>query len=120
MEINLIAGHLLCCPLLVFFSFIYIIYQPKEVNSLYGYRTKRSMKNQNVWLTANKISAKYMFQASVGTTIFQALVIFLGNNDPNYLLYSFSFLIIALGISIWMTEVMLNQLFDKEGNSLKK
>ena len=120
MEIDLIAGHLSCGPLLMFFSFIFITYRPKEVNSLYGYRTKRSMKNQNVWLTANKISAKYMFQASVCTTIFQALVIFLGNNDSNYLLYSFSFLIIALGISIWMTELKLNQLFDKEGNSLKK
>ena len=120
METDLIAGHLSCGPLFVFFSFIYIIYQPKEVNGIYGYRTKRSMKNQDVWLIANKRSAKYMFQASVATTIFQALGFFLGNNDPTYLLYSFSFLIIALGISIWLTEVMLNQLFDKEGNRLKK
>ena len=37
-----------------------------------------------------------------------------------HLLCGPSLLIIALGISIWMTEVMLNQLFDKEGNSLKK
>jgi uncharacterized membrane protein len=120
METDLIAGHLSCGPLLVLFSFIYLKYQPKEVNGIYGYRTKRSMKNQDVWLTANKISAKYMFQASVATTIFQGLGIFLGNNEPTYLLYSFAFLIIAIGISIWLTEVMLNQLFDKEGNRLKK
>ncbi|MBT5090322.1 MAG: SdpI family protein [Flavobacteriales bacterium] len=70
METDLIKGHLSSGPLLVFFSFIYIIYQPKEVISLYGYRTKRNMKNQDVWLTANRISAKYMFQTSVTTTIF--------------------------------------------------
>jgi uncharacterized membrane protein len=33
---------------------------PKKINLFYGYRTARSMSNQNVWDEANKYSAQLM------------------------------------------------------------
>ena len=35
---------------------------PEMINSLYGYRTKRSMKNQLLWDEANKYSAEIMMR----------------------------------------------------------
>ncbi|MFF2912422.1 SdpI family protein [Paenibacillus sp. NPDC057934] len=35
---------------------------PKKINSLYGYRTKRSMKNQLLWDEANRYSAELMIR----------------------------------------------------------
>jgi uncharacterized membrane protein len=116
METDLIIGHLVCSPLLLTFSIYYIMCQPKEINTIYGYRGKRSMKNQDVWTTANKINAKYMLQASLTAAIFQILFFFLSYD----LLYSYIVLLISLGVSMWVTELKLNQLFDKEGNRLKK
>lgn len=35
-------------------------FPPKKINSLYGYRTNSSMKNQQTWDEANRYSAKLM------------------------------------------------------------
>lgn len=113
-------AHLYCGPLILILTFIFMKYPPKNINSLYGYRTIRSMKNQDVWKTANTISVKYLFQASLATTIFQAFGIASANKDTDYILYAYTFLIISIGASIWITEARLNQLFDKQGKRLNK
>ena len=118
MSSDLIAGQLACGPLMLFFSFIYLKYQPKEISTIYGYRTTRSMFN-NIWEFANKVSAKYMILASLATIIFQLLGIILNYSSEDFLLVSYGFLIISLGLSIWKTEIEINKVFDKEGNRLK-
>ncbi len=35
-------------------------FPPKHINSLYGYRTSSSMKNQQTWDEANRFSARWM------------------------------------------------------------
>ncbi|RVU01480.1 SdpI family protein [Mucilaginibacter limnophilus] len=40
-------------------------YPPKSINSLYGYRTPTSMKNQQQWTEANCYSAKFMVKAGM-------------------------------------------------------
>lgn len=37
-------------------------YPPKRINAFYGYRTKRSMRNQEVWKYAQEYSSKKMKQ----------------------------------------------------------
>ncbi|MEE9348509.1 MAG: SdpI family protein [Flavobacteriaceae bacterium] len=41
-------------------GFIMLKFPPKKINSLYGYRTKSSMKSQNRWNFAQNYSAKLM------------------------------------------------------------
>lgn len=117
---KILLAHLSCGPLILIITSIFKKYSPKNIYSLYGYRTIRSMKNQDIWQTANTISAKYLFQASLATTIFQTFGIALGNKGTDYILYSYIFLIISIGASIWITEARLNQLFDKQGKRLNK
>lgn len=46
-------------------AFFYIKYQPKRVNSYYGFRTARSMKNDKNWEYSNKLAAKYMLVVGI-------------------------------------------------------
>ena len=119
MSSDLIAGHLACGPLMLFISFIYSKYQPKEISTIYGYRTPRSIKNNNIWEFANKVSAKYMIIASLTTIIFQLLGFIFSYTSENFLLVNYGFLIISLGLSIWKTEIEINKFFNKEGKRLK-
>lgn len=118
MSSDLIAGNLACGPILLFFSFIYSKYQPKEISTIYGYRTTRSMSNNDIWKFANKVSSKYMTIASLATIIFQLVGIILSYTGEYFLLVSYGFLIISLTLSVWRTEIEINKFFDKEGNRL--
>lgn len=46
-------------------SFLFKIYYPKEINSLIGYRTKRSMASQENRLLANRYASGLLFKCSL-------------------------------------------------------
>lgn len=57
--------------LMLLLSLYFYFNPPKKINSLYGYRTPRSMKNAENWEYANQLSARYMvYQTSLATTVF--------------------------------------------------
>lgn len=65
---NQLASLVLCLIL----SMIFLVtgklhqkYSPIDINFLYGYRSKRSMKNKILWDEANKLSSKIMMINSV-------------------------------------------------------
>ena len=119
MSSDLIAVQLAFGPLILFFSFIFSKYQPKKISNIYGYITKRSMSNNDIWRYVNKVSAKYMIKASLAIIIFQLLRMILNYTSEDFFLVNYIFLIIFLGLSIWKTEIEINKFFDKEGNRLK-
>jgi len=49
--------------ILIVVGFILLKYPPKEINSLYGYRTEKSMKSQEAWDFAQIFSSKLMIKA---------------------------------------------------------
>jgi len=52
-------------PLFVVISLLTILFPPKKINGLYGYRTSRSMSSQKAWDTAQKISSQVMLVEGV-------------------------------------------------------
>ena len=57
--------------LLMLLSLYFYFYPPQKINVLCGYRTPRSMNNQENRNYANKLSSKYMlFNTSIGLIIF--------------------------------------------------
>ena len=40
--------------LLFFFSLVFYFFPPKKINNFYGYRTKKSMLNDDIWSFANQ------------------------------------------------------------------
>ena len=43
-------------------AFILLKFPPKKINSIYGYRTSRSMKNQENWDLAQRFSSQLMLK----------------------------------------------------------
>lgn len=101
--------------LLFLISLIFYFFPPKKINNLYGYRTHRSMANEDIWHFANSffnktllIYASLSFVAALGLAfIFPTLM-------TGW--FPMAFLFFTLGICIYATEKKLNQYFDKEGN----
>ena len=57
---------------------IFYLYPPKKINHLYGYRTKRSMRNQETWDAANRYSTVLMILAGILTIISGIICLLLG------------------------------------------
>jgi uncharacterized membrane protein len=47
-------------PIFTFLSILTLLFPPKKINSVYGYRTSKSMSSQKAWDTAQKISSRIM------------------------------------------------------------
>lgn len=47
-------------PIFILAGAVLVIFPPKKINYLYGYRTRTSMKNEVNWIFAQKYSGKIM------------------------------------------------------------
>jgi len=56
-------------------SIIFKVFNPKEINKFFGYRTFQSMSSKKNWIYANKLSAKF----SIYTFSLLLLVSLIGN-----------------------------------------
>ena len=117
MSVDLILGHLAMGPLIFAIGYYFSKYPPKEINSLYGYRTNRSMRNKECWDFANNHSSALMLKYALLTTAVQAIGILLVN-EKQALLAGAIVLVSTLIISVFQTEQALKKHFDKEGNRL--
>ena len=97
---------------------------PKDINNIYGYRTKMSMKNRDTWEFAHRHCGKIW--ATVGLVIAPLsaipLLFVLGKSKEvvgatGSLICSIQVAILIL--SILPTELALNKFFDKDGNKFE-
>ncbi|MGB6269038.1 MAG: SdpI family protein [Olleya sp.] len=90
-------------------GFIMLKFPPKKINILYGYRSKRSMKNQKNWNFAQIYSAKQLIICGLFLTIISCigLVIPMGNKLKLFL--SFSLIISSVIYLLIKTENALKQ-----------
>jgi uncharacterized membrane protein len=64
--LQLITG-LSCAFVLLVLGIIFYKFPPKKINSVYGYRTTRSMVNQDTWDNANTFSSIWMIRFAIFT-----------------------------------------------------
>ena len=95
-------------------TYIFKLFPPKGINHLYGYRTPRSMRNDQTWKFANDYSMGIMRKIAIYCLLLPALGYVLWPN-ANFLVtvivHSFALLSI-----IWLTERQLKKHFDDNGN----
>lgn len=60
-------------PVIIAISIIFIKFPPKKINNIYGYRTKNSMKSQEMWDYANTTFAKNFLYIGIITTTAQVI-----------------------------------------------
>ena len=114
--IQLVVGIILgLFPIIGFF--LWKKFPPKSINSIYGYRTNLSMKNEATWKTANDYAPQLFVPVGV-LTILIAIVGFL-LLDEFYLIVVIFFVISLISI-IPLTEWYLHKHFDKDGNPKKQ
>lgn len=83
-------------------------YPPKEINSIYGYRTKTSVKNQKVWDIAQKYCAySFIILGILNLTI--GLWSMITPSNFNGYNMQILFLVITSILSILTDEMMLKQ-----------
>ncbi|MBR2444220.1 MAG: SdpI family protein [Clostridia bacterium] len=100
---------------------IFIKKPPRSINSIYGYRTDYSMKNQDTWDFAHKYIGRIW--AVLGLVL---LVLFTATSILVYMFFYERFddicgLLCLLGVAglivpIIPTEIALKKTFDKNGN----
>ncbi|NND64240.1 MAG: SdpI family protein [Flavobacteriaceae bacterium] len=105
------------CIFMLILGLILQKFPPKKINHIYGYRTNRSMQNENTWNTANQYSSRLMVRMSLLSLIFPPLLYFI------YPEYNFMITIVVntlLIVSIlWFTENHLKSKFDTQGNRIE-
>lgn len=102
-------------PFLILVGFIMLKWPPKEINSLYGYRTKRSMKNQMNWDFSQPFSAKklilwgFIYLLSAGLGFFSDL------SSGWSIAVSLGILIVIIIIMFYQVESAIKR-FENEGS----
>ncbi|WP_198517107.1 SdpI family protein [Tenacibaculum sp. SZ-18] len=103
--------------LLFLLSIVFYYNPPKKINGLYGYRTPRTMANQDIWDFANGFFNKQLLQYA-GISFAAALGLSFIAKETSW--QPIAIMVITLGVCVLKTEQELNKYYDKEGNKLKK
>lgn len=98
---------------------------PIGINAFCGYRTKRSMKNENTWQFANRYWGRLVSKLAVLSAVITARAMaFVYSADEGAVTVVASIAaaiqIVLLIISVIITEKALKATFDKEGNPIGK
>lgn len=67
------------------------IFPPKRINALYGYRTPKSIQNQETWNFAQKYSSNKMIQIGLFLVVISFLKIIIGSNFEVFFNFLFAF-----------------------------
>jgi uncharacterized membrane protein len=73
---NMFWSNVAVSLFIIVISFLFKQFRPKEINSVVGYRTGRSMSSQHAWDFANKYSSELLFKFSLGVVAFQVIAMF--------------------------------------------
>lgn len=111
---------LLIPTIVTFFGMYFCKQSPTDINNVFGYRTKRSMKNMDTWKYAHHFIGKTW--TVIGVVMFVlslVLMLLVLNKDKNKISSMVTTIMLAelvpLLVSIVVTEVKLNKVFDKQG-----
>ena len=103
--------------MMVAFGLLWRKCPPQNINWIYGYRSRRSMKNHITWQYAHQYQAKTWYWSGVVLLVFSLIfaLLFKGSYKDIPAWFFYMELIVMI-VSIIPTEVTLAKRFDKEGN----
>ncbi|MEX2380383.1 MAG: SdpI family protein [Vicingaceae bacterium] len=97
---NFLFALLLIGSIFMLAGVVMIVFPPKKINSLYGYRTSASMKSQERWNFAQKYSAKEMIKLG-GISILTSAIGFVYQPNENIIT------IISVGLALLIAVVLI-------------
>jgi uncharacterized membrane protein len=93
---------------------ITLIFPPKSINYLYGYRTSSSMKNQERWDFAQRYSGIKMLQSGLFLIAFSLLNFFMKLNEDLQLIFSLIAIVLVIAILFFTTEKAIKKNFQNQ------
>ena len=117
------AMCLLVPALMLYFGWRFLKKPPKKINSIYGYRTSRSMKNQQTWDFAHQVCGKLWFRAGAVMLPLSLLAMLpaLGRNVEAVGIWCIPVVGVQLVVmiaTIFPVEKALKRKFDKYGRRI--
>ena len=120
MSENLLMMNLLLLLMVPVITIItgYLMYRhtPKTINGLVGYRTNRSMINQDTWDFANKYCASLWIKLGIITSVISFLIYILFDVNEAVSIVIVLIQTFLLLFSIIPVEKALKNTFDENGN----
>lgn len=110
LEMNLLIGFVFLIT-----AMITNFFPPKKINHLYGYRTPRSMKNQQNWDFAQGFSTKKMFVGGLVLMLFSFLKMVF---DPSESIEIWIGVLSTIGVVIYVLFTTETELKKKETSCL--
>lgn len=97
---------------------------PGKINYVFGYRTTRSMKNQDTWQFAHHFFGKLWYKMGIFLLVLTvAVMLCVFGKDANTVGSAGGFVCLAqlpvMLYAIWPTERALKKTFDKDGNRIQ-
>ena len=86
---------------------------PKRINSLYGYRTPRSMKDQAHWDFAQRFSSRASMRMGIGFIASSCLALVVPMSSATATLVAVGLVLLGAFLLIWRTERALIKEFGK-------
>ncbi|MEQ9231425.1 MAG: SdpI family protein [Cyclobacteriaceae bacterium] len=96
---------------LVLIGLIVRRFPPKEMNDLYGYRTKRSKASQEAWDFAQEYSNDLLIWIGIYNILIGSIGLFISVPEFGGMVLSMIFIGISLGYLFWKTEAELKKRF---------
>ena len=102
------------------FGWMFMTNAPKDINTSFGYRTKRSMKNQDTWDFAHKHFGKTWFVCGIVLIPASLVLMFLVMGREADVIRTMGFIILGLQLFLMLgailpTETALKNNFDEFG-----
>lgn len=115
MAFDFIFGLLIPAVMIVS-GWIMLVHPPAEINDIFGYRTKMSMKNQRTWQFAHRMAGKtWLVLGAVLLPLSAAALMIFRKNSNESLLTLVIVQLLFLCLSILPVEIALRRNFDKSG-----
>ncbi len=102
---------------LIIVGVIFKMFPPKKINSIAGYRTTLSMKNQDTWNEAQRFSAISFIILGIVYVVL-GLIIYLINQlfEAETILFEFIVFMAGVAINLIIDERHLRKNFNKDGS----
>lgn len=117
----MLVSDLLIPAIMIGFGYLFLKRPPKTVNYLFGYRTTRSMKNQDTWLFAHLYCGRLWFRWGLILLPPTVIPLLLVMGQPEGTVSAVGTVICLLQMiplvgCIFPTEAALKRTFDSNGN----
>lgn len=112
---RLLVGPVLPGALFLALGSLVSRHPPRKLNIYYGYRTRRSMLNQDTWTVANQFSTQLMIRVAK-PCILLGVICACFIPFPAITIVAAGATLVMVAVILWLTERRLTSLFDRNGH----